>query len=335
MCHRRLTTRQQVFWWLRRGHTQTWIAKNKKINKGLVSRYASDFVDAGLFAVQDLGCNVRNYLPSPTGESIDTHSINKKLIDQLKEKEQTRENGVWVTSMGYRVEVQTPINPQEHIWDNITQLKNGVTQYFIKRPWGTIRYQPDKHNMGHIVLWPTKRWIDGEFNLDGEKQIKGYLGYLLGYVARTLQVQLSLPVLYHKIRETEYVIPVRKDLLIACKEHLQSGDCWSDASQPLGFESHDPQKAESMRILMWGDAKIPLRLDDAEKQLIEIKDGLTRQSQDLQFLVKHTVNNQQLLHDNQKLQGHIIEQLSDSIHTALQKIDLLQRQINGGGPPCT
>ena len=287
--HSKLTTKQKVFKWLRAGKTQTWISIKKKINKGLVSVYAKEFVDAGLLEIIDKKARTKLYKPTPIGLNF---KVNKMTGEKSTYSPPTLPLGgesITVNNyhdppkirhhrLGYKIKVISEIK-REIYWDKTNIGLKGITQYFLYWPsekveHSTIRYQPSnkKGEFGEIVVWPPQKELTFEEWKYWEQYLKKYIGQIYAWLLKIFQCNLGLPETY---QDAEFGVPPRtEEQRRICRTNLKYGKCWTDGSGNGEFESADPAKAEAMRMLIWGDKRIPQRVEALEDSVAKINDSV-------------------------------------------------------------
>ncbi len=168
--HSKLSAKQKIFKWLRIGKTQTWISVKKKIDKGLVSRYAKEFVDAGLLEIIDKKARTKLYKPTPIGLNFKVNKITGEKTSFFPPSLPLGGESITVNDchtppkirhhrLGYKIKVRSKIR-REIYWDKTNRDLKGITQYFLYWPskkveHSTIRYQPSnkKGEFGSKVLY--------------------------------------------------------------------------------------------------------------------------------------------------------------------------------------
>lgn len=280
--HKKLTSKQRVFKDLRAGETQTWIRIHRRIDKGLISRYATEFVECGLLYVVDPCSKVKLYRPTPLGVSFPVNQIKgeyRKLLPLGRRKPQSqskKEGKIRHHRLSYKMQVKSPIGRKIN-WDKTNDGLNGITQHFLFFENITIRYQPSnkKGEYGEIVVWPTERKLTLEEFERHEDHLKKYLGHIYSWLINLLQCNLGIPEIYQK---AEFGVPPSSmDLKAACKKNLRYGSCWTDKSTSDGeFETDDPEKAKAMQVLVWSDHNIPQRVANLEEAVDRMESSLDR-----------------------------------------------------------
>ena len=279
--HSKFTTKQKVFKWLRIGKTQTWISIKKNIDKGLVSRYTKEFVDAGLLEIIDKKARTKLYKPTPIGVNYKVNLLTEEKLKKLPlGGESISVNDCHTPPkirhhrLGYKIKIRSEFK-RKICWDKVNTKLNGVTQYFLYWPSDqeehtTIRYQPSnkKGEFGEIVVWPPQKELNFEEWKYWEQYLEKYIGKIYAWLLKIFHCNLGLPETY---QDAEFGVPPRtEEQRRICKTNLRYGDCWTDGSGDGEFESADPVKAEAMRTLLWGDERIPQRVKALEDSVDQI-----------------------------------------------------------------
>jgi len=256
----------------------------------LISRYAKELVNEGVLEIPIKKARVKLYQPTPIGKRIKVNKIKGKNNKLLPLGGSTAENLPKIRHhrLSYKIEVRSQIRKIK--WDRINRELNGITQYFLywpteKSPKITIRYQPSKKKgkFGQIAVWPTEYKLTFEEWKYWEEYLNKYIGRIYGWLMKIFQCELGLLMEY---QPSEFGVPPKTILQkLACEENFMYGDCRADKSGGYEFESNDPVKAEAMRILMWGNEKIPQKVKQHQDWIVNFEKKF---SQFLDRYEKHT-----------------------------------------------
>jgi len=239
-------------------------------------------VNEGLLEKPIKKARVKLYQSTPIGKRIKVNQVKGKNIKFLPLVGSIAKNEVKIRHhrLGFKIKVLSPIRRKIH-WDGTNKKLNGIEQYFLywpseKPPRTTIRYQPSKKKgkYGEIVVWPPEKKLSFEEWKYWQEYLDKYIEQIYGWLMKIFQCELGLPQHYQK---SEFGIPPYNKLQkLACKLNLRYGDCWTDKSYYGEFESNNPEKAEAMRILIWGNELIPQKVDRQQKKIYSLEKTFIR-----------------------------------------------------------
>ena len=249
---------------LAEGKPQSWLVNKKGYNASRLCRDVKYFINQGW--LEEV---------KPTSYPKFYHATPKAPLGSTEEKGKVLHSPDLTRLHNTRWRMDILSEPKREIsWDKVTPLKNGVKKYYMYFPSITIEYIPNKKSYPTVIVYPCGKYLDDAETDKHIEIIKNDMSVVRGWLQRVLLCRLSFP---FEIVEKHFAKPIRNPEIMRVLNKvgvIRINDCWIDASK-MGFrfgeiESTDSEKARVMKMLEWGDAGIPTRVNVLEKELSDV-----------------------------------------------------------------